>query len=284
MSPTFAPPSTVPLKLDSWVSPPAYTGLPPVFLTNDQPQPIELVAGSRLLGKIQGAAEAQLFVDEAPTSFELFSRNALKIEQTIEAANSLSFEADGDPIGRWSVNVYPDLPPDVAFTAPPRKSERLNLQIDYEAKDDFGVETLTARITRITESDEAPLELEIFLPRTAEKEVLGSSYHDLTSHVWAGLAVEVQLLARDATGQESTNPAARIVLPERIFEHPIARAIIELRKQLTVKPEDHLGISAALEQLATRPDHFRHDILVALALNTASWAWLSVSCETCKKP
>ena len=77
-------------------------------------------------------------------------------------------------------------------------------------------------------------------------------------------------MARDAKGQESTNPPARIVLPERIFEHPIARAIIELRKQLTVKPDDRLGIAAALEQLATRPDHFRHDLLVALALNTAS--------------
>src|SRR3546814_14397263 len=45
-----------------------------------------------------------------------------------------------------------------------------------------------------------------------------SSYHDLTPHPWAGLAVEIQLVAKDQPGQEGRSEAIRTVLPERSEE------------------------------------------------------------------
>lgn len=258
------------LKFDAWISPPAYTALPPIFLTAEEQETVEVVEGSSLLAQVQGAEKAELLVDERVISFERFAQSALKVEQILTSANTLGVEADGESIGNWAVSMIADMSPTAVFTAPPRKSERLSLRIDYEARDDFGLESLTAEINRIVGAGNSPLELEIFLPRTGAQEAAGASFHDLTAHPWAGLAVEVRLVARDALGQEGTNDPARIVLPERFFEHPVARAIIELRKQLTIEPDKRAPVASRLEELAARPEHYRHDTLVALALYVAA--------------
>src|SRR3546814_16747628 len=96
-----------------------------------------------------------------------------------------------------------------------------------------------------------------------------SSYHDLTPHPWAGLAVEIQLVAKDQAGQEGRSDAVRTVLPERIFNHPVARALVELRKQLTLNPDRRLPVVQALSGIYEHPEHFLHDIVVALAIRSA---------------
>ncbi len=276
VQPRFAALAGGTLALDAWISPPAYTRLAPIFLNADprqedvQDDVIEIVAGSRFLAQIQDAESARLIIDDQAVAFEPFAGSAVKIERVLSGGSLLEVEADGRTLGSWPIQLIPDSPPEVAFTAPPRKSERLSLRLDFETADDFGVEALSARITRIAASaDEAPLEIEIFLAQQSAQAQTGSSFHDLTAHPWAGLAVEVQLVARDALDQEGVSSAARMVLPERFFEHPVARAIIELRKQLTVDPGTRDGVARRLEEVASLPQHYRHDTLVALALFTA---------------
>src|SRR3546814_15542373 len=82
-----------------------------------------------------------------------------------------------------------------------------------------------------------------------------SSYHDLTPHPWAGLAVEIQLVAKDQPGQEGRSEAIRTVLSERIFNHPVARALVELRKQLTLNPDRRLPAVQALSGMYEHPEH-----------------------------
>jgi hypothetical protein len=95
------------------------------------------------------------------------------------------------------------------------------------------------------------------------------SFHDLSPHPWAGLAVEIQLLARDALGQEGRSEPVRTVMPERIFNHPVARALVELRKQLTLEPAKRLPVIRTLGDIYGRPNHYFHDIVVALAIRSA---------------
>jgi len=96
------------------------------------------------------------------------------------------------------------------------------------------------------------------------------SFHDLTPHPWAGLAVETSLLARDALGQEGRSDPVRTVIPERLFNHPVARALVELRKQLTLKPDSRAPVVRALDDIYQRPSHYFHDIVVALAFQSAA--------------
>jgi len=44
--------------------------------------------------------------------------------------------------------------------------------------------------------------------------------------------VEIRLVATDALGQSGESTPAQMTLPERTFNHPIARAIIDQRKEL----------------------------------------------------
>src|SRR3546814_3259540 len=85
-----------------------------------------------------------------------------------------------------------------------------------------------------------------------------SSYHDLTPHPWAGLAVEIQLVAKDQAGQAGRSDAVRTVLPERIFNPPVARALVELRTQLTLNPAPRLPVVRGLGRIQAHTEHFLH--------------------------
>jgi len=114
------------------------------------------------------------------------------------------------------------------------------------------------------------MELELALPGVALRSAEGMSFHDLTPHPWAGLAVEISLLARDALGQEGRSDPVRTVIPERIFNHPVARALVELRKQLTLNPDSRAPVVRALDDIYQPPSPYFHDIVVALAIQSAA--------------
>jgi hypothetical protein len=59
------------------------------------------------------------------------------------------------------------------------------------------------------------------------------------------------------------------VLPERQFHNPIAKAIIEARKELTVHPEDRGAVAETLSDLSLRPGLFGDDVVVFMSLRTA---------------
>jgi hypothetical protein len=62
-----------------------------------------------------------------------------------------------------------------------------------------------------------------------------------------------------------------MILPERIFNHPVARAIIEQRKLLTQDPSKRGRVARALDALSARPEHFFDDTVVFMALRSARW-------------
>src|SRR6185295_17570928 len=101
------------------------------------------------------------------------------------------------------------------------------------------------------------------------KEAEAASYHDLTPHPWAGLPVEIRLLATDALGQVGQSEPAQLVLPERNFRHPIARAIIDQRKELARDPTSADAVAEILDDLNRRPQLYRDDTAVYLGLRLA---------------
>src|SRR5690606_28764551 len=159
--------------------------------------------------------------------------------------------------------------PEIAFLGAPQRTERAALRLNYQASDDYGLTEVKAVVRRLDQPEAEPMELEVALPGGSPTVENGNSYHDLTPHPWAGLAVEIQLLAMDQAGQEGRSEAVRTVLPERIFNHPVARALVELRKQLTLNPERRLPVVQALSGIYERPEHFFHDIVVALTIRSA---------------
>ncbi len=283
--PKFNQAVQLPPSLDAWINPPAYTGLAPLYLDaqldagqgqaapgapGSAGEPLRVPAGSVLLAQVQGGGEApSLEVGDESQAFENFAHEAYRLEHSLTDGNRLAIVQNGSTLAAWPLELVADNPPEIVFQSAPGRTERSTLRITYEAKDDYGIADVKAVISRIDQPETPALELDLVLPGRGPTTSEATTYHDLTPHPWAGLAVEIQLVAKDQPGQEGRSEALRTVIPERIFNHPVARALVELRKQLSLHPDRRLPVVQALSGLYEHPEHFFHDIVVALAIRSA---------------
>ena len=147
-------------------------------------------------------------------------------------------------------------------------TERSAFNLQYQALDDYGVQNIGGEITRENSGDK--IDLALPTPGRGSKRIVGKSYHELTSHPWAGLPVTLILFAEDQLGQRGSSDALDFVLPERIFTHPVAKALIEQRKRLVTEPEaSRMEVALVLHTLADLPESFNNDMTVQLSLSTA---------------
>ena len=64
-------------------------------------------------------------------------------------------------------------------------------------------------VSRVGAEDGAPLVIDLPAAGADRKDLHATTYQDLTAHPWAGLPVELRLIATDATGQTgSSRPPA----------------------------------------------------------------------------
>lgn len=265
------------VSFDVWINPPAYTRKAPQFLASagsDGVAPngpsLTIPAGSEVLAQLQGPVEnPQLLIGQIPEAFESSGADFYKLAGRVESGERLAITEDGGTLAEWRMSVTPDRAPEIAYLTAPSRSERAALRLQYEASDDYGIEKIEARVQRLDKPEASPFFLELALPKSGASELDGTSYHDLTPHHWAGLAVEITLIAEDALGQKGESESLRTALPERIFNHPVARALVELRKQLTLAPQERFSIVQGLRDIYRRPSQFHHDVVVALAVVTA---------------
>ena len=293
-----------PLKLDVWITPPAYTGLAPKFLEppimtvaagdgagdgeGQAPPTIRVPVGSALLAQAGGTGDAPIlkigakviqFAAVGKTGDETENRGSYRVETILEdadrAANSMEVSIHGRPLGRWALRVVADKPPEVEFTRAPSRAGRAQLQVAYEARDDYGLAGLQVVIRhpkgRAVPGGGPAIRAELPLPGLGSKKVEGNSLQDFSAHPWAGLPVLVQLQAIDARGQAGQSDIITIILPERVFNHPVARAIAEARKKLSTPDDDVVAeVVEALNDIASRPKHYFDDTIVFLALSVAA--------------
>jgi uncharacterized protein (TIGR02302 family) len=262
-------------SFDLWLTPPEYAGLAPQFLRAGDPDSVRVATGSTLLAQVHGGnAVPRLSIDGEAQEFAAVDKQNFRIEATLASGKQLTLSQGGSVLGRWPIEIIPDNPPTISFAQPPKATARAALRLDYRADDDYGVESVKATIRRQGGSaEETPgdaageaIELELPLPGLHLKDPEATSYHDLSPHPWAGLPVEIRLTATDALGQTGESEAVRMVLPERTFKHPVARAIIDQRKELAKDPGSAEAVAEILGDLNRRPVLYRDDAVVYLAL------------------
>ncbi|MBV8492915.1 MAG: TIGR02302 family protein, partial [Alphaproteobacteria bacterium] len=216
----------------------------------------------------------RLAIDSESRDLQAVDKQNFRIETTLTSGQTLAVTQGHTMLGRWPIEIVPDNPPAIAFAQPPKGTARAALRLDYHASDDYGVETAKAVIrlagSKPSEgSTEEPIELELPLPGLHLKDAQATSYHDLSPHPWAGLPVEIRLVATDALGQTGQSEPVQMTLPERVFNHPIARAIIDQRKELAKDPNSADAVAEILGDLNKRPVLYRDDTAVFLALHMA---------------
>lgn len=276
-----------PAALEAWVTPPDYTGLPPIILTRigaaaakgdakGDPQPVPIPTGSTLLVKVTGGYGTPKLIanNGAETVLKEAGTDAWQADATITGGTTLVVRQAGRTLREWPVIVVPDQGPGIAFRSPPAATERFSTRIDYTAADDYGVVKATATVRLVTPVpdviDRTPIVLPLPLPGAAPREAKGTGFHDLTPHPWAGLDVVIALEATDAAGQTGTAPERPFTLPERPFNHPVARAIIAERKKLTLGGDPmREPVARAVAELSARPGAYFDDTSAFLALRAA---------------
>lgn len=234
------------VRIDAWVTPPAYTNRAPIFLNQLQSREtaISIPEKSQVTIRIVGLDR----IDGLPlldVNFTAKDGTILPLTETEDStASVISYEYSPDEDGslnvldryNWQLAVMQDNPPNIEFHEEPTQAQNGALQLTYKTTDDYGVVGAQAEITSIYGIDDHALQLyedpiiDLQLPRRNNQDGLANTSYDLTDHPLAGEEVYITLLAIDGAGQQTRSEPLQTILPQKNFVSLLARSIVEQRQ------------------------------------------------------
>ncbi len=283
-------------RVDAWVAPPAYTGKPPIILAGSHPGetarpagaaggPVSVPVGSTLIVRATGKLNVEFSASGGvtPANEVVHAPSGARERRfKITAAGAATLRGAGDDL-TWSFNAIPDKPPTIALTKDPEQQNRRSLLLSYRVEDDYGVSEAQATFTRKDNAAAAapgeashplygPPDFALILPQARTKNGVGQTIKDLTDHPWAGADVVMTLIARDEGGNEGKSEPFALCLPERIFTKPLARALVEQRRNLALDAGARSRVITALDALTMAPEKFTPDAGIYLGLRSIFWS------------
>jgi uncharacterized protein (TIGR02302 family) len=262
MEPTMprdiAPPAT---ELQAWITPPGYTRLAPIFLKPDSGT-VSVPAGARLTVSVTGGSGApMLALDGHSEPFRALDTTSFQADHDLTAGGHLTVRRDGRQLAAWDLAVVADQPPTAEWSDnPARAPGSQQTRLPWLASDDYGVVSLQGEMRLRDRPDAAPLVVSLPLPGGTPKSAHGVSQQDLTAHPWAGLPVIAKLSARDAVNQTGASREIEFVLPQRPFQNPVARALMAIRRDLSLHPDDRGSAVTGLDALLMKPEALGGDM------------------------
>jgi hypothetical protein len=274
------------VRVDAWVTPPVYTGKPPVILSAanrdsaspDSGAPLPVPSGSTLLVRSSGGT-IDVVVGGGVTE-------VAPSEQAPKGTNERHFKITGDgtahvraPSGQplWRFAATPDRAPTISLAKDPERQARGSLQMSYRLEDDYGVTEARAQFAvrnpdaakesnkegknkDVDKAEPRPLfeppQFALVLPNARTRNGVGQTVKDLSEDPYAGADVTLTLTARDEAGNEGRSEPFNMRLPERLFTKPLARALIEQRRILALDANQSTQVYAALDALMIAPELF----------------------------
>ena len=262
------------IRVDAWVTPPLYTGKPPIILSAANKEaaapgagPLPVPSGSTLIVRSSGGA-LDVVAGGGVTE-------AVPTEQAPKGTNERHFTIAGDgtahvraPSGQpqWKFSATLDRAPTIALAKDPERQARGSLQMSYKLEDDYGVTDARARFAArpgdglkpaatprpLFEAPQFPL----VLPNARTRNGVGQTVKDLSEDPYAGAEVTLTLTAKDEAGNEGMSEPFNMRLPERLFTKPLPRALIEQRRILALDANQNAQVYAALDALMIAPHLF----------------------------
>jgi uncharacterized protein (TIGR02302 family) len=262
------------IRVDAWVTPPLYTGKPPVILSAANKE-----AATPAAGPLPVPAGSTLIVRSSGGTLDVVGgggvTEAVPAEQAPKGTNERHFTIAGDgtahvraPSGQpqWKFTAIPDRAPTISLAKDPERQARGSLQMSYKIEDDYGVTEARARFAvRPGDAPKAATEARplfdapqfpLVLPNARTRNGVGQTVKDLSEDPYAGADVTLSLTAKDEAGNEGRSEPFNMRLPERLFTKPLARALIEQRRILALDANQNSQVYAALEALMIAPELF----------------------------
>jgi uncharacterized protein (TIGR02302 family) len=273
------------VRVDAWVTPPLYTGRPPIILSAANKEaalpasgPLAVPAGSTLIVRSSGGALDVVVgggVAEA-ASTEQAPKGTSEKHFTIAADGTAHVRApSGQP--QWRFSALPDHPPTISLVKDPERQARGALQLSYKVEDDYGVTEAHAQVAarNTPGANEArplfdPPQFSLVLPNVRTRNGVGQTVKDLSEDPYAGADVTLTLTAKDQADNEGHSEPFDMRLPERLFTKPLARALIEQRRVLALDANQRPQVNDALEALLIAPELFTPEVGQYLGLRSVT--------------
>jgi|CXWL01.1.fsa_nt_gi hypothetical protein len=229
-----------PMAVEAWAAPAEYTHAAPVSLSDRLGETIATPPSVDVTVRLTGPVGAPLLLFQGQGG-----RRSARFVRAADGAWEAHLAIPG--VGRlkivrfhtraaWRIAPARDTAPSAAFTAPIAALADERATIAWRASDDYGVRSLALRIIPVTPppglAHADPIDTELEAPAGDPRDGQAESEVDLAAHPYAGMNVEVRLVATDALGQEGVSEAMHFTLPEKVFLQPLARAAIEIRRHV----------------------------------------------------
>ncbi len=286
----------LPARIDAWVTPPPYTGKAPIFLTaeaNQATQAFTVPQGSDVSLRVTGGnGDEALSYSEADGNVRAIAADAPKEGQKTDDAGAgapapllfagklttdgeLVLKSGEDELKRWSFAVQPDTGPTIRFVGEPKRALNGSLELNYQIEDDYGAASAKTDFALAepqapnARSLYGPPEMPLTLPRRGAKDNAAKTTKDMMEHVWAGAPVKITLQAVDAAGQIARSETKTLVMPERPFTNPLARAVIEDRRLIALDANAKPRVLDLMDAITLRPEDTFSNMAHYLALMSA---------------
>ncbi|MGR1580003.1 TIGR02302 family protein [Thalassobius sp. S69A] len=250
---------------EGWIEPPAYTGLPVLYLADQDPN-LEIPQGSRVTLRFYGELGAL-------TLAETVSGRIGDVPPASDSAQEFIVTRSGDLAingtgGRsWDVALLPDLKPQVVVSGRPETNVDGQMSLPFTASDDYGVTGGTVRITLDLDAvprrygllpepePRAPIDLDLPMPVAGNRaEFTELLIENFSQHPWAHLPVSLDFQVQDASGQVGHSQPEQLNLPARRFFDPLAAALIEQRRDLLWTRQNAPRIAQVLRAISWQPE------------------------------
>ena len=283
-------------RIDAWVTPPTYTGRPPMILPGLRSGEVKearvldtvvvtVPTGSALVVRATGQSGLDIVVQGGVAEAKADARpQAPKGTEerhfTITAAGTATVHGSGDDVS-WSFNATPDRAPTITLLKEPEPQLRGSLLLQYKIEDDYGVvdaQAVFERKAAVPDTSgkpprplfEAP-NFTLTLPQARTRAAAGQTTKDLSEHPWAGVDVAMTLVARDEANNEGRSATHEMRLPERPFAKPLPRALVEQRRNLALDANAKESVLTALDALTIAPERFMPETKTYLGLRSIYW-------------
>lgn len=257
---------------EGWIEPPSYTGKPTLYLADLAPGMLRIPQGSQITLRLYGEVGA-LTVAETVSGRTGELGPASAAEQSFDVVQSGRIAIDGEGGAAWDITIAPDNAPSIELDGPVHVEALGEMSQPFVARDDYAIATGTATFSldldavdrryglTIAPDARADLVLDLPMPFTGDRaEFRESLIEDLSLHPWANLPVILTLTVTDAPGQEGASAPEQMVLPGRRFFQPVAKAVIEQRRDLLWSKDNAARVVDVLRAVSHRPeDVFRRE-------------------------
>ena len=248
---------------EGWITPPAYSALPTLYLNDLRKQSkLSLLKGTKVEARIYGALGRYIISETVSARVEDLSP-ASQPEKIFEVQQAGELKISGPHEASWVVQIAPDFPPEVSWSGVFETDFYGESEFLFSARDDFGVTGGSVRIeVDLNQVDrrfglssmprvQNPILLDLPMPLSGDRKDFDSKViKDFSDSVWANLPVKILFDVQDALLQSAQSTSVFTSLPGRRFFDPVASALIEQRRDLLWSDDNAKRVSKMLRAIS----------------------------------